>query len=395
MLGESERRLHVEEERKPAGADAFALLAARDALLVGKDAAETDAGQHRDAQLILVQQRRRAELGELLGRPATATVGGPGLGRGGRRRGGGARRPAAARRGGRAASCRAASGAARRSAPRAAVRPRTDRHHHDAPIAASAHAGASLVESRAPGEGGNPGAHDSDGRVSRRRSDRRRRGGCAPAWRCCSRARAGRTPSAIGRCFVSRGSSLPGLPDPRPTALRRLAWEIVRRTSVATASDPAELRLARSEPVPVPVPGAVGRSRLRAAAGGGHRAPAPPHHLRRLPAHRFGRGASGRRLRRIGAPPAGADAARRAADPHSRQPRAVEVVLRAARRARAHHRRAPPGRRRARPPPGGRLHAERSGRRAGARRLRPLGARGHPGRRRPARGGVPARRSTW
>jgi hypothetical protein len=37
--------------------------------------------------------------------------------------------------------------------------------------------------------------------------------------------------------------ALPGLPDPRPSALRRLSWEIVRRTSVSTASDPAELRL--------------------------------------------------------------------------------------------------------------------------------------------------------
>jgi len=37
--------------------------------------------------------------------------------------------------------------------------------------------------------------------------------------------------------------ALPGLPDPRPTALRRLAWEIVRRTSVSTASDPADIRL--------------------------------------------------------------------------------------------------------------------------------------------------------
>ncbi len=37
--------------------------------------------------------------------------------------------------------------------------------------------------------------------------------------------------------------SLPGLPDPRPTALKRLSWEIVRRTSVQTASDPIELRL--------------------------------------------------------------------------------------------------------------------------------------------------------
>jgi hypothetical protein len=35
---------------------------------------------------------------------------------------------------------------------------------------------------------------------------------------------------------------LPGLSDPRPSALRRLAWELVRRTSIVTASDTAELR---------------------------------------------------------------------------------------------------------------------------------------------------------
>jgi hypothetical protein len=35
---------------------------------------------------------------------------------------------------------------------------------------------------------------------------------------------------------------LPGLPDPRPNALRRMAWELVRRTSIATESDPAEVR---------------------------------------------------------------------------------------------------------------------------------------------------------
>lgn len=37
--------------------------------------------------------------------------------------------------------------------------------------------------------------------------------------------------------------ALPGLPDPRPSALRRLAWELVRRTSLATASEADELRL--------------------------------------------------------------------------------------------------------------------------------------------------------
>ena len=38
--------------------------------------------------------------------------------------------------------------------------------------------------------------------------------------------------------------ALPGLPDPRPTALKRLAWEIVRRTSVQTAPETIDLRLA-------------------------------------------------------------------------------------------------------------------------------------------------------
>src|SRR5436190_23949431 len=38
--------------------------------------------------------------------------------------------------------------------------------------------------------------------------------------------------------------ALPGLPDPRPTALRRLAWDLVRRTSLVTASEPTALRLA-------------------------------------------------------------------------------------------------------------------------------------------------------
>jgi len=38
--------------------------------------------------------------------------------------------------------------------------------------------------------------------------------------------------------------ALPGLPDQRPTALRRLSWELVRRTSLVTASETAELRAA-------------------------------------------------------------------------------------------------------------------------------------------------------
>jgi hypothetical protein len=35
--------------------------------------------------------------------------------------------------------------------------------------------------------------------------------------------------------------ALPGLPDPRPSALRRLAWEVVRRTSIVTSTESPEL----------------------------------------------------------------------------------------------------------------------------------------------------------
>jgi hypothetical protein len=54
-----------------------------------------------------------------------------------------------------------------------------------------------------------------------------------------------RRAAAIGDRALFRFARLaiPGLPDPRPTALRRLAWETVRRTSVVTASDPVEVRL--------------------------------------------------------------------------------------------------------------------------------------------------------
>jgi hypothetical protein len=40
---------------------------------------------------------------------------------------------------------------------------------------------------------------------------------------------------------------LPDLPDTRPTALRRLAWELERRTSLVTIPDPIELPIASPE----------------------------------------------------------------------------------------------------------------------------------------------------
>jgi hypothetical protein len=57
---------------------------------------------------------------------------------------------------------------------------------------------------------------------------------------------AARPSLAVGERSLFRFArlALPGLPDPRPTALRRLAWDLVRRTSLVTASEPASLRLA-------------------------------------------------------------------------------------------------------------------------------------------------------
>jgi hypothetical protein len=40
---------------------------------------------------------------------------------------------------------------------------------------------------------------------------------------------------------------LPDLPNPRPTALRRLAWEIERRTSLVTVPEPIDLRATDAE----------------------------------------------------------------------------------------------------------------------------------------------------
>ncbi|HVZ73106.1 MAG TPA: DUF4159 domain-containing protein [Polyangia bacterium] len=50
---------------------------------------------------------------------------------------------------------------------------------------------------------------------------------------------------AIGERSLFRFArlALPGLPDPRPSAMRRWAWELERRTSLVTASDPTALRL--------------------------------------------------------------------------------------------------------------------------------------------------------
>jgi len=68
------------------------------------------------------------------------------------------------------------------------------------------------------------------------------------AW--LAAAAAGTTAALFGRPAFAIGDksnlefarlALPGLPDPRPSALRRLAWEVVRRTSIVTSSEAPEL----------------------------------------------------------------------------------------------------------------------------------------------------------
>jgi len=62
---------------------------------------------------------------------------------------------------------------------------------------------------------------------------------------CCAAGRA----LAMGEAAKLRlvRLHLPDLPDPRPSALRRLAWELERRTSLVTLPEPAELPLASPE----------------------------------------------------------------------------------------------------------------------------------------------------
>lgn len=59
-------------------------------------------------------------------------------------------------------------------------------------------------------------------------------------------ARAGFAMGEASRLRLPR-LRLPDLPDPRPTAWRRLAWELERRTSLITTPDPLELPLASPE----------------------------------------------------------------------------------------------------------------------------------------------------
>jgi hypothetical protein len=81
--------------------------------------------------------------------------------------------------------------------------------------------------------------------VSARRGALGRRDFCALGAAAAGALLLPRPARAIGDRSLFRFGrlALPGLPDPRPTALRRLSWDIVRRTSLVTASEPANLRL--------------------------------------------------------------------------------------------------------------------------------------------------------
>src|SRR3569623_2052354 len=74
--------------------------------------------------------------------------------------------------------------------------------------------------------------------------------GGRPSRRTLLAAAAGAMTAALPRPARASGDKsnlefarlvLPGLPAPRPSALRRLAWEVVRRTSIVTSSETPEL----------------------------------------------------------------------------------------------------------------------------------------------------------
>jgi hypothetical protein len=83
------------------------------------------------------------------------------------------------------------------------------------------------------------------GKERRRRSGLTRRELCALGSAAAAGILFPRQARAIGDHSLFRFGrlALSGLPDPRPSALRRLAWDLVRRTSLVTASEPAALRL--------------------------------------------------------------------------------------------------------------------------------------------------------
>ena len=179
-----------------------------------------------------------------------------------------------------------------------------------------------------------------------------------PAARCCCPARPG--PSATSSKLRFARLHLPDLPNPRPSALRRLAWEIERRTSLVTLPDPVELRATDPE---------LFRHPFLVLSGDRGFAPPPDAEVVRL--RRFltyggfllidsaeGR-ASGRfdeSVRKLLARALPGDLPARVADDH--------VIWKSfyvlQRRGRPHHGRALPRGGGARPPPGGGLHPERS-----------------------------------
>src|SRR4051812_21773240 len=103
---ESERGLHVDEERNRAGADPVHLLSAGNAVLVGRDDAVTGTRHHGRPKLVLVEERRWLNARESLlriGRAGLVGAGGGdvgyrGAGPGGAGRAGSGRRGACSRR---------------------------------------------------------------------------------------------------------------------------------------------------------------------------------------------------------------------------------------------------------------------------------------------------------
>ena len=184
---------------------------------------------------------------------------------------------------------------------------------------------------------------------------------------------------------------LPDLPNPRPTALRRLAWEIERRTSLVTVPEPIELRATDPE---------LFRHPFLLLSGDRGFAPPPEAEVVRLRRYLTYGGfllidsaegrASGRfdeSVRKLLARTLPGDLPARVADDHVIWKSFYVLRGAAGRILAAPYIEAVERDRRLAV-----VYTQNDlVRRAGPRRLRPLGARGHPGRRSAARAGLPLR----
>ena len=125
-------------------------------------------------------------------------------------------------------------------------------------------------------------------------------GGLAAAALAAGAPRARRSARARSSGSASSSSARARRWNPRPSALRRLGWEIEKRTSIDVELEPAIVTPTSDTLHETPFLYLAGEREIELPSAAGHRGAAPVPHVRRLPADRLGRGLDRRRVRRLG-----------------------------------------------------------------------------------------------